>query len=302
LNHRELLAGGRLTRRHHRAALKGEEIDDIEVTETEVEHSYLWHEDLGAAMEAERVLHETYQLDLQQFCDPQALVYGGKANAAFLEFINLKPGDTQQAIGFIEKFGAFDMIELAVDDPEFFSLPREVQQFCRACLHTNTPGERCQPFATSLDQFWKTQEDIVGLWRLADHLAARKTDAVREECKLRRPTYEFSANPDWLAVGRAVLAADVSASLNMNSPKPPRLLLHARDGQFIPLTLCQTVRSSLYVQLLTAIVSAKEHRRCLHCNGYFIPKVQSQMYCIGKCQNIAKVRRSRAKKGQKQEA
>jgi hypothetical protein len=41
-----------------------------------------------------------------------------------------------------------------------------------------------------------------------------------------------------------------------------RILLHERDGQFIALTLCPTVRSSLYVQLLTAIAQRPREKNC----------------------------------------
>jgi|ERR1017187_417111 hypothetical protein len=301
LDYPELLTKGRLARRHHRTALKGEEVADIEITDSEVDHSYLWHENLAAALEAERVLYETYQLDEQRYCDPQALVYGDKAEAALMEFTNLDTGNTQQAAGFIEKYGAFDSLELSVDGLVLPSLPWEVQQFCNDCLRPKNPRERREPFAIPLDQFWETHKDILGLWKFANALSARKEHAVREECERRRPTFEFRGETDWLAVGKAVLSADLSASLNSSAFRPPRLLLHDRDGQFLALTLCRTVRSALYVQLLTAIVSQKEHRRCLRCRGYFIPKVQSQKYCKGKCQNIAKVRRSRDKRN-KQEA
>lgn len=296
LPHRELLAKGLLVRKHHRPTLKGERVADTEITDPEVENSFLWHENLGAALEAQRVLFETNELDQQRYCEPSALVYGDRAEAALLEFINLEAGNTQQAISFIERFGEFDLLEINVDKPEFSSLPLEVQRFCNECLR-----ERRYPFATPLTQFWETYEEIRRLWKFADSLLARKMDAVREECKRRRPTSEFSGEPDWLAVGKAVLSADLSASLNLSSPKPPRLLLHDRDGQFVALTLCRTVRSSLYVQLLTAIVSQKEHRQCLHCGAYFTPRVESQNYCKRRCQNIAKVRRSRAKKDKQKE-
>jgi|SRR5450432_1940 len=291
LPHRELLAKGRLVRKHHRPALKGEEVAAIEITDSEVRNSFLWHENLGAALEAQRVLYETSQLDEQQYCEPRALVYGERAEEALLEFINLEAGNILQAVDFIKKFGEFDLLELNVDDPGFSSLPQEVQRFCSECLR-----ERQDPFAVPLDQFWETHADILELWTFADSLADRKMDAVREECKRRRPTSEFSGEPDWLAVGKAVLSADLSSSLNLSSPRPPRLLLHDRDGQFIALTLCRTMRSSLYVQLLTAIVSRKNHRQCLNCGAYFTPRVESQNYCKSRCQNIAKVRRSRAKK------
>lgn len=294
--HRELLAKGRLSRSHHRDALKSEQVADIEITDSEVDHSYLWHENLGAALEAERVLYETHQLDEQRHCDPQALVCGDKAEAALLEFCNLDPGNTQQAIGFIEKFGAFDSLELSVDGLAIPSLPWEVQQFCNDCFRPKHPREKHEPFAIPLDQFWDTHNDILQLWKFANALSAKKENAVREECERRRPTFEFMGETDWLAVGKAVLSADLSASLNASTAKPPRLLLHDRDGQFIALTLSRTVRSALYLQLLTAIVSVKEHRRCLHCGQYFIPKVQTQNYCKSKCQNVAKVRRSREKK------
>jgi len=261
-----------------------------------VHNSFLWYENLGAAIEAQRVLYETDELDWQQYCDPEALVDGDRAEAAFMEFTNVEPGNIQQAIGFIEKFGAFDEFELSADGLAPSSLPQAVQQFCNDCLRPKDRRERRSPFAISLDQFWETHQDILGLWRFADSLSAKEEGVVREECKHRRSTHEFSGEPDWFAIGKAVLSADLSASLNTSASKPPRLLLHNRDGEFIALTLCRTVRSALYVQLLTAIVSQKEHRRCLYCGGYFTPKVKSQEYCKSKCQNIAKVRRSRHKK------
>jgi predicted nucleic acid-binding Zn ribbon protein len=292
LPHRQLLAKGSLARRHHRRPLKGEQIAEIEITESEVENSFLWHENLGAALEAQRVLFETEAMDEQQYCDPKALVDGDRAKSALVEFINLELGNTNHAISFIKKFGAFDIFDGNIE----VSPPREVQQFCNDCLNTRDPYERRHPYAIPLSQFWDTQQDILGLWNFADSLSKKKQHAVREECKRRRPTVEFSGEPDWFAIGKAVLSADLSASLNASAPKPPRLLLHDRDGRFIAMTLCRTVRSALYVQLLTAIVSVKEHRRCSHCSGYFIPRVQSQTYCGGRCQNVAKVRRSRDKK------
>src|ERR1700733_438191 len=299
-SHGELLAKGRLARKPHRRALRGEKVSDIKITDDEAQISFLWHENLGASLEAQRVLYETRELDQQRYLEPTALVYGDRAQAALMEFTNLQTGNTQQAIEFIEKFGEFDLLELSEDDPKFSSLPRDVRRFCNECLHPENRREHHDPFAVPLDQFWDTHKEIVGFWKLADFLAARNMDEVREECRRRRPTSHFTGAPDWLAVGKAILCADLSASLNLSSPRPPRLLLHERDGQFIALTLCPTVRSSLYVQLLTVVVSGKEHRQCLLCGDYFTARVEAQEYCTSKCQNIAKERRSRAKKSKQE--
>lgn len=297
LPHRTLLEKGRLERRHHGRRLKGEHAAEVEITDSEVAVSFLWHENLGAALEAQRVLFETHELDAQRYCEPRALVHGERAEAAFLEFINLESGNTDQAMRFIQEFGEFDHLDLDSNDRARPGLvPREVQQFCDECLNPKDPRKRGNPFAVPLRQIWKVQADILGLWKFWNSLSEKKINVIQKECRSRRPSFEFAGDVDWLAVGKAILCADLSASLHTSNQKPPRLLLHERDGKFIALTFSRTVQCALYVQLLSITVSANNYRECLHCQRYFIPTVESQRYCTAKCQNVAKVRRSREKK------
>ena len=297
LGHQEVLEKGRVRRRFQAQGLKGERLGDIRITEPEVNSSFLWHENLTAAVEAQKVLYETDILDFERYCEPRALVYGERAREALLRFINMESGDIEKAIGFVQEFGAFETPGPSLENAMSSNRPPKVQQFWNDCL---VGVDRTDPFAICLDKFWDVQKDILELWSLADSLSERKKDAVSEVCKHRRPDFQFRGQPDWLAIGKAVLAAELSPSLNDSSPNPPRLLLHDREGRFIALTLCRSVRSALYVQLLTEIVSKSQHRRCLHCREYFVPKVKSQRYCKAPCQNVAKVRRSREKKSREQ--
>jgi len=290
LGHRALLQKGRLDRRHHRQPLKGEQRSEIEVTESEVTQSFLWHENLGAALEAQKVLYETELLDENRYSEPQALVHGDKAKKALIRFINLHSGKTSEALEFVREFGIFDLPDERTTSSAQTVYPRAVREYFEKCSR-----QREDPFATRLDMFWEVQKDVLGLWRFADALAERNQDSIREECKRRRPDFDFGGEPDWKSIGKAILAADLSHSLNRSSPIPPRILLHDREGQFIALTVSRSVRSAMYLQLLVAIVSKYKHRSCLRCRGYFIPETESQKYCSRKCQNAAKVKRFRDK-------
>jgi hypothetical protein len=124
------------------------------------------------------------------------------------------------------------------------------------------------PFVLPLDDFWKVRTDILGLWTLAAALNREDADAVRVECCSRRPKSTFQGEPAWLAVGKAILCADLSASLSQGQTNP-RIILSQRDGELYALTVCDTVRSALYLVLLKMVVSHTEHRQCERCGKHF---------------------------------
>jgi hypothetical protein len=280
LGHRELLEakGLRMGRRN-----KGN------ITDSQVEASFLHHEDLAVALEAGRILFETHHLDSEQFCEPVTLVSEKKAKEALLSFIGLKDGDDAAAVRYINEFGEFDHLELNEDKFVGTNVPGSIQQFCKQQIL-----KREDPFAVSLSHFWAVRDDIEGLSNLAAALDQKDSSRARAECLRRRPNSRFNSEPNWLSVGKAILSADLSASLNPGQ-RNPRLILSENEGSFVALTMGTTVRSALYLSLLDLIVSKTEYKTCLNCKKPFIVTVKRKQYCTDVCQNTAKARRFRVR-------
>src|SRR5262249_44999779 len=154
--------------------------------------------------------------------------------------------DTNEAIRFVKEFGAFDFLEVTDRGFDHPTIPPRIQEFCKTCIKPRPGKERRNPFATPLDDFWSVRNDIFGLWNLAMSIRSKDENSLRTECIRRRPGSNFDPPTDWLAVGKAILSADLSASLNPGKHQP-RILLHDKEGQFVALTLCRTVRSALYL-------------------------------------------------------
>jgi hypothetical protein len=258
------------------------------ISELQVERSYLHHEALGVALDADRILRETDELDTQQFCEPTALVSQERAKEALLAFINLEDRD-DVAVGYLNDFGEFDHVELDEDKLVGSGVPRAIQQFCKEYVQ-----KRQDPFAVSLIHFWSVRNDIKGLWNLALAVDQKDSQRAHDECVRRRPNSSFDPEPNWLAVGKAILCADLSASLNPGE-RNPRLILSEKEGKLVALTMGTTVRSSLYLTLLDMIVSKTEYKKCPNCKKYFIVTVKRKQYCTEGCQNTAKVRRFRVR-------
>ena len=279
LPYREVLEKGRLGRvRRKRGS----------IPELQVERSYLHHESLAVALEADRILLETDELDMQPFCEPTALVSQERAKEALLALLNLDDGD-EAAVGYMNEFGEFDHLEVSPDKFIDSGIPPAVQQFCKECVQ-----KRQDPYAVSLSHFWSVRTDIEGLWNLALAVDQRDTERARDECTRRRPKSTFDPEPNWLAMGKAILCADLSASLNPGQ-RNPRLILSEKDGKLVALTMGTTVKSALYLQLLDMIVSKTEYKKCPNCKKHFIVTVRRKQYCSEICQNAAKVRRFRVR-------
>ena len=140
IGHRELLEKRRLRwgRRH-----KGK------ISDAQVQRSFLHYEALGVALETDRVLLETFQLDEQRFCEPVALVSKQKAKDAFIAFLNLPDRHDDSAVRFVEQFGEFDHLELNEKGFAGSQIPADVQRICNRLL-----DEKQDPFALSLTDFW----------------------------------------------------------------------------------------------------------------------------------------------------
>ena len=257
--------------------------------EEQVKRSFIHYETLGMALEADRILLETYQLDAQQFCEPLALVSKEKAQEALLAFLNLADRDDAAVVGYINEFGEFDHLELDEDRFVGSGIPRSIQRFCKEYVKKGQ-----DPFAVSLNHFWSLRDEIEGLWNLALAVDQKDSQKAREECARRRPKSIFDPEPNWLALGKAILCADLSTALNPGQ-LDPRLILSEKDGKLVALTMGKTVRSGLYLMLLDKIVSKTAYKKCPNCNKRFIVTVKRKQYCTDVCQNAAKVRRFRVR-------
>lgn len=280
LGHRELLEKGRLRwgRRH-----KGT------ISDAQVQKSFLYHEALGVALQTDRVLLESFQLDEQRYCEPMALVPSSRAKEAFMAFLNLTRAADEDAVRYIEEFGLFDEVEVDADGNMDSRIPRGVQRICK-----QFQNEHKDPFAVSLADFWAVRDTILGLWNLSIAIFEKDHQRAKEECIRRRPQSTFEEEPNWLAVGKAILCIDLSSALNpgMNNP---RLVLSEEAGRLVPLTMGTTVRTALYLTLLEMIVSKTEYRTCPNCRKHFLLTRKGKKFCSGSCQNTAKVQRFRAK-------
>ena len=260
------------------------------LSESQVRDSLLCYEALGMALEGNRILLETGQIDQQQFCEPRALASELRVEQALVEFMNLEDGDDNAAVEFMKEFGEFDHLELDEENQFVDSdIPQTVQKICKGYIRKQE-----DPFVVSLNDFWAVRRDIKGLWNLAEALGRKDRQRVRDECIRRRPNSTSYPEPNWLAVGKAILCADLSASLNPGKGNP-RMILSEKDGKLIALTMGTTVRSALYLTLLDMIVSRTPYRSCPNCKKYFIVTVKRKQYCTEVCQNTAKVRRFRDK-------
>jgi len=259
------------------------------ISEAQVEESFLHHEDLGVALERRRTLLETAELDELKFCEPCVLVSQERAKQALLEFVNLEDRDEAAAIGYINEFGEFDHLDRVNDVFVGSDIPEAIQKFCKECI-----GRRQSPFAVSLHNFWAVRDDIEGLLNLSRAVDSKDVQRARDECIRRRPNSTFDREPNWLAVGKAILCADLSAALNPGH-RNPRLLLSDKEGKLVPLTMGTSVRSALYLTLLDMIVSKTAYKKCLNCKERFIFTVKRKQYCNEACQNAAKARRFRSR-------
>jgi hypothetical protein len=148
--------------------------------------------------------------------------------------VDLEAGDDAAAVGYVDEFGEFDYLELDEDRFVASPIPEAIQQFCKQCVQ-----KRQDPFALSLSRFWAVRDDIEGLRSLALAVDRKDSPRVRAECIRRRPNSSFSSfdpEPNWIAVGKAILCADLSTSLNPGQ-RNPRLILSEKDGKLVALTM-----------------------------------------------------------------
>jgi ribosomal protein S27AE len=263
------------------------------ISEAQVQRSFLHYEALGAALETDRVLLETFQLGEQKFCEPVALVSKQKAKEALIAFLNLPDRHDDTAVRYVEQFGEFDHLELDGNRFVGSQIPAAVQRICGRFL-----DEHQDPFAVSLTDFWGVRDSIEGLWNLSLAVSSKDPQRAREECIRRRPHSSFRQEPKWLAVAKAILCADLSAALNLGMHNP-RLILSEEAGKLVALTMGTTVRTALYLTLLDMIVSKTEYRTCPNCGKHFLVTQKRKKFCSGACQNTAKVRRFRFRHNQR---
>jgi hypothetical protein len=280
LGHRELLEKGRQRwGRRHKGA----------ISDAQVQRSFRYHEALGVALQTDRVLLESFQLDEQKYCEPIALVPSSRAREAFMACLNLPRGTDDDAVRYIEEFGLFDEVETDAGGKMDSRIPRGVQRICK-----QFQNEHKDPFALSITDFWAVRDRILGLWNLSIAIFEKDHQRAKEECIRRRPHATFEEEPNWLAVGKAILCIDLSSALNPG-PNNPRLILSEEAGRLVPLTMGTTVRAALYLTLLEMIVSRTEYGICPNCRKHFLLTRKRKKFCSSSCQNTAKVRRFRAK-------
>jgi hypothetical protein len=288
LPHRQLLEKGRLRSGRRKKGMIPK------FTEAQVQASFVRHEDLGLALETERVLLETGELDEQRYCEPTAFVSEERARNALLYFMGLRDGNTGDAVGYIREFGEFDTFEVNDDGLVTRGVPDEIQQFCQTPIRPERERIRGSPFVVSLSDFWAVRKNIVGLWDLSTAVSQGNERLVRDICLCRRPGVIFHSETNWLAVGRAILCTDLSASLNSGGHHP-RLILHEKEGKLVLLTMCMNVRTALHLMLLKMIVCRTEYKRCANrnCGKYFVVNVPGKKFHSPNCQNAAKVKKWR---------
>ena len=265
------------------------------ISGAQAEEAFLHHEDLGTSAETRRILLETAELDRQRYCEPAALCDGHRAREAFQQFVNLEDRRSEDAVDFIQAFGLFDYLERKGD--RFVGrrgIPAEIQQFC-----AQSTAKRQSPFAVSLTEFWSVRDDIIGLCNLASAIARRDVESVKAKCVARRPKSDFRTKANWVAVGKAILCADLSASINPGR-RTPRVVLHEINGKLVALTMGTTVRSALYLTLLNMIVSKTACRICPNCKKRFVVLGRpDRKFCTDRCRNANKVRKWRDRQEQK---
>lgn len=218
-----------------------------------------------------------------------ALVSEQRAKEALLAFVNLEYRNDDVAISYIREFGEFDQLERDQDRFVGAGIPEVIQQFCKQHVQ-----KRQTPFAVSLSLFWAVRDEIEGLWNLAVAVDQKDSQGAKVGCIRRRPNSSFDPETNWLAVGRAILCADLSASLNPGK-RNPRLILSVKEGKLVALTMGTTVRTALYLTLFDMIVSKAEYKRCPNCKKPFIVTVKRKQFCTPICQNAAKARRWRVR-------
>jgi hypothetical protein len=282
--HQELLEHGRLYRRRQKRGMMPS------FTRAQVEASFLQHEALGSALDTERVLRETFEFYEQAYCEPTALVSRERAESALLRFMDLPQEDTRKAMEYIKEFGEFSSVETDENGQLNIDVPNEISQFWKNCNEPKRGKVRKSPYVLDLEDFWKVRKNIQALWDLNTALLNKNAESARQLCLRLRPDFPFHQKTSWLVVGKAILCADLSSSLNPGRYNP-RLILHARDGKLVLQTMCMNVRTTLYVLLLESVLSGTGYRRCANknCGKYFMA-VKGKRYHAPTCQNAAKVR------------
>jgi hypothetical protein len=291
--HQELLEQGRLKRRRQKRGTMRS------VTEAQVEASFLQHEALGSALDTERVLRETFEFYEQAYCEPTALVSRERAESALLRFMELPQDDTDKAMEYIKEFGEFSSIEADENGNLNADVPNEIRDYWENCNDRKRGEVRKSPYILDLEEFWEVRKNIQALWDLNTALLNENAEPARQLCVRLRPEFPFHDKTNWLAVGQAILCADLSSSLNPGRYNP-RLILYARDGKLVLQTMCMNVRATLYLLLLESVLSGTGYRRCANktCGMYFMV-VRGKEYHSKKCQNAAKVRSWRERQKQR---
>lgn len=291
---RELLEQRRLRWRRKKGRL----------SDRQVEASFRHYDGLGVAMERAPLLLETFQLDEQQFTSPAAVVPESKAQQALIEFLNLPDQDEQAAVDFIKKFGCFEYSD--VDDWKFVGsrIPGWLQEtYQKLALEPDPQSEhdtsrKKDRFATCLEVFWAIRGDLLGLWRLSLAIEARDHKAARRQCIDRRPNSTFDPQTHWIEMAKAILRVDISIMLN-SEPTAPRVFLWDNEGASVAMTMARTVRSGLYLALVSLISSRTKYGNCPTCGRAFIATAKRKKYCKHSCQNAAKAKRFRRRNRQK---
>lgn len=264
------------------------------VADKQIKDSLARHETLFTALDSRIPLEETALFEESRFMEPESFVHEKRGREAFLDFLNLAEGDDDRAIQYMRTFGAFDELRIENGNVVDFNIPEPIQQFCKMATR-----ELRSPYVIRLSSFWAVRDELKGLRDLSLALEKKKLGEIQSHCTRRRPEEDYGPGTDWMALGRSILCADLTSSLNPQGHRNPRLCLAVKDGQLMAMTMGKSVRSALYLTLLQMIISKTQYRRCLRCKKHFVPRTSGgkpQKYCPGgACQNAAKAKRFRIK-------
>lgn len=288
LGHRDLLEKGLIKSRRRKKAFTDKQVGD----------SFAPHETLLTALDSRIPLEETVLFEESRLFEPSTFVDEKRATEAFLDFMNLAEGDDDGAIQYMRTFGAFDDYRFENENLVDLEIPEPIQRFCKMSMKEG-------PYVVRLSSFWAVRDELKGLRDLSLTLEKKQLGEIQAHCRRRRPEEDYGPHTDWLALGRAILSADLTSSLNPQGHRNPRLCLAVQDGQLMAMTIGKSVRSALYLTLLQMIISKTQYRRCLRCKRHFVPRASGgkpQTYCPGgACRNAAKVKRFRIKADKQKE-
>ncbi len=208
---------------------------------------------------------------------------------ALVDFVNLKPEDAGQIVGFINRYGLFS----DGDRVAMTGHPDKVKEYWK-----KTVDRRLTPFATNLDFVRDSRDRVASVMKLDRSRSKRERDAVFQEfLKINRSLAGLMRRTHRRDFEKKLLSYYVSQGLALVT-----LGVAAHLSKMLAVALAADVRSALYVGLLSHIVSGTKLRTCARtgCETLFVVRGPKE-YCSTRCQNLAKVTRYRKRRRLKHE-